>query len=77
MADRFRPPRTGTDGFKAYMNPIEEVFGTDVDYAMMIKVYGGEQTETRYSPAEGLGKIRKRVSECFTIFQLFLRTSPF
>lgn len=50
-----------TDGFKAYLNPIEEVFGTDVDYAMLIKVYGGEQTETRYSPAECLGTMKERI----------------
>ena len=29
---------------------------------MLIKVYGGEQTETRYSPAECLGTLKERVS---------------
>jgi hypothetical protein len=43
------------------LNPIEEVFGTDVDYAMLIKVYGGEQRETRYSLAECLGTMKERI----------------
>src|ERR1700730_11065536 len=50
-----------TDGFKAYLNPIEEVFGSEIDYAMLIKVYGGEQTETCYSPAECLGTQKQRI----------------
>ncbi len=28
---------------------------------MLIKVYGGEQTETRYSPAECLGTLKERI----------------
>jgi IS1 family transposase len=51
-----------TDGFKAYLNPIEEVFGADVDYAMLVKVYGGSQDETRYSPAECLGTMKERIT---------------
>jgi IS1 family transposase len=50
-----------TDGYKAYLNPIEEVFGTEIDYAMLIKVYGGSQEETRYSPAECIGTLKERV----------------
>jgi IS1 family transposase len=50
-----------TDGFKAYLNPIEEVFGSEIDYAMLIKVYGGSQEETRYSPAECLGTVKERI----------------
>jgi len=51
-----------TDGHKAYLNAVEENFGSDIDYAMLIKVYGGEQSEVRYSPAECLGTMKERIS---------------
>jgi IS1 family transposase len=44
-----------TDGHKPYLYAIEEAFGADIDYAMLVKIYGGEQDEVRYSPAECLG----------------------
>src|SRR6266478_2719787 len=46
-----------TDGFKVYLTAIEEAFGADIDYAMIVKVYGHTQDEnqTRYSPAECIG----------------------
>lgn len=44
-----------TDGHKAYLNAIEGAFGCEVDYAMLIKLYGVEQEEVRYSPSKCLG----------------------
>lgn len=45
-----------TDGHKAYLQAVEEAFGADIDYAMLVKLYGeGPQSETRYSPAECIG----------------------
>src|SRR5262245_51944185 len=46
-----------TDGHKAYLDAVEGVFGVDVDYAMLVKIYGSEQLtgETRYSPPKCLG----------------------
>lgn len=45
-----------TDGHKAYLNAIEDVFGADIDYAMLAKLYGKEiNSETRYSPAKCVG----------------------
>ena len=44
-----------TDGHKSYLNAIEDAFGCDVDYAMLIKLYGVEQEEVRYSPSKCLG----------------------
>lgn len=46
-----------TDGHKVYLNAVEKAFGADIDYAMLVKVYGNENnTEaanaTRYSPPE-------------------------
>lgn len=54
-----------TDGNKAYLNAIEEAFGANIDYAMLIKLYGepqGNQHERRYSPAECTGTITGTVT---------------
>lgn len=51
-----------TDGHRPYLAAIEEAFGADVDYAMLVKIYGGEQTEVRYSPAECLGTQKEAIS---------------
>jgi IS1 family transposase len=43
-----------TDGHKVYVNAVENAFGSEIDYAMLIKIYGAplqEDSSTRYSPA--------------------------
>ena len=42
-----------TDGFRPYLPAVEDAFGADVDYAMLIKTYqeNGE-SDKRYSPGE-------------------------
>ncbi len=45
-----------TDGHKMYLEAIEGVFGSNVDYAMLVKLYGQEpESEKRYSPSECIG----------------------
>ena len=46
-----------TDGHKAYLEAIGGAFGGDIDYAMLIKLYGAapETAKGRYSPAECIG----------------------
>jgi IS1 family transposase len=46
-----------TDGLKAYAIGVEGAFGMDVDYAMLIKLYGApsDRPDTRYSPAQCIG----------------------
>lgn len=46
-----------TDGHKAYLGAVEDAFGCQIDYAMLIKIYGNEQQhgEVRYSPAQCMG----------------------
>lgn len=45
-----------TDGLRVYLNAVEGAFGCDVDYAMLVKLYGNDaEAETRYSPAECIG----------------------
>ena len=54
-----------TDGHKAYLEAVEGAFGGDIDYAMLVKLYGdlgGRTAERKYSPAECTG-IRKQAIE--------------
>ncbi len=45
-----------TDGHHVYVNAVENAFGAEVDYAMLIKLYGNPaQPDTRYSPGECIG----------------------
>jgi len=46
-----------TDGHRAYAEAVEGAFGMDVDYAMLIKLYGApsDRPDTRYSPAACIG----------------------
>ena len=47
------------DGLKAYLEAVEGAFGADVDYAMLVKLYGeasgSKGHERKYSPAECVG----------------------
>jgi len=48
-----------TDGHGAYLKAVDTVFGDDVDYAMLVKIYGRDrESERRYSPAKCLGARR-------------------
>jgi IS1 family transposase len=67
-ADRFMRDLAGrlthrvqltTDGLKTYLEAVEEGFGADIDYAMLVKLYGPEpEQEKRYSPARCTGARR-------------------
>lgn len=54
-----------TDGHKAYLNAVEEAFGADIDYAMLVKQYGEPESnrspERRYSPAVCTGAVKTRI----------------
>jgi IS1 family transposase len=51
-----------TDGNRLYLGAIYTHFDTDVDYAVLMKLYGGSSSKTaevRYSPAECVGCEKK------------------
>ena len=54
-----------TDGHKAYLDAVEGAFGGDIDYAMLVKLYGaleaGKDAARRYSPSECTGIIKRKV----------------
>lgn len=55
-----------TDGHNAYLEPVNEVFGGEIDYAQLIKQYGEPRGtakhERKYSPAECTGTKKKVIS---------------
>jgi IS1 family transposase len=48
-----------TDGHRAYLQAVEEAFGADIDYSMLIKLSGeppaAPEAARRYSPSECVG----------------------
>jgi IS1 family transposase len=49
-----------TDALKVYAGAVEVAFGANIDYAMLIKLYGSPQGgESRYSPAVCIGTERQ------------------
>ena len=55
-----------TDGHKAYLKPMEDVFGEEVDYAQLVKIYGtpsrAHEAHRRYSPTPCIGAIREPIT---------------
>jgi IS1 family transposase len=54
-----------TDGHKPYLQAVESAFGANVDYAVLVKLYGeseGKQAERKYSPGECNGTIKGTVT---------------
>jgi IS1 family transposase len=55
-----------TDGHAPYLQAVEEAFGADIDYAMLIKLYGAPPSEAeaarRYSPSECLGARKDKIA---------------
>ncbi|MFQ5597596.1 MAG: IS1 family transposase [Nitrospiria bacterium] len=54
-----------TDGHKAYLEAVEGAFGGDIDYAMLIKLYGepaNKGPERKYSPSVCNGSRKKDIS---------------
>jgi len=47
-----------SDGHRPYLEAVETAFGADIDYAMLVKLYGNDQdNERRYSPASCIGAV--------------------
>ena len=45
-----------TDGHSAYLDAVATAFRNEIDYAMLIKLYGApRESEARYSPADCIG----------------------
>jgi IS1 family transposase len=52
-----------TDGLNAYLEAIDEAFGNDIDYAMLVKLYGQKnEGAARYSPPKCTSTRKQKVS---------------
>jgi hypothetical protein len=47
---------------KVYLEAVEGAFGSDIDYAQLVKVYAASQEETRYSPAKLSAAEKKKIA---------------
>jgi IS1 family transposase len=55
-----------TDGHTPYLRAVEEALGADIDYAMLIKLYGeppaSPEAARRYSPSECVGARKDKIT---------------
>jgi len=53
-----------TDGLRAYVDAVEKAFGSDVDYAQIIKTYGHEEVSNkrRYSAPDFVSSEKKAIA---------------
>jgi IS1 family transposase len=52
-----------TDGHRPYLQAVENAFGADIDYAMLVKLYGSDpEPQKRYSPARITGTRKQTVA---------------
>src|SRR6267142_6657157 len=55
-----------TDGHSAYLSAVEEAFGADVDYGMLVKLYGepshSPEAARRYSPTDCVGARKDKIT---------------
>jgi IS1 family transposase len=56
-----------SDGHRAYLEAVEDAFGSEIDFAQLVKIYGntngnGVPAEVRYSPAQCMGARKAIIS---------------
>lgn len=55
-----------TDGLRAYLKAVEKAFNHDIDFAQLVKLYGGSEgtndQERKYSPSVCTGSKKTRIS---------------
>jgi IS1 family transposase len=53
-----------TDGHRAYLDAVEQAFGSEVDFSQLVKIYGSsrEDHEIKYSPPVCKGEIKTKIN---------------
>lgn len=56
-----------TDGYRPYLTAVNDAFGGDIDYAMLVKIYsqGAKQkggAEHKYSPGDCIGAQKRKIA---------------
>ena len=41
-----------TDGYKAYVEAVDDAFGIEIDYGMLVKLYGDDELEDKVKPSD-------------------------
>ena len=57
-------PQLSTDGFRPYINAVEDTFGAEIDYGQLVKLFGQEiePGRERYSPSGLAAIVKKQIS---------------
>jgi IS1 family transposase len=53
-----------TDAHRPYLKAVEDAFGTEIDFAQLVKIYGksfNDSPEARYSPAQCMGARKAKI----------------
>ncbi len=64
LADRVdNVPQLSTDGFQAYISAVEDTFGSDVNFAQLVKLFSkaAEEGRERYTPSGLAAIIKERI----------------
>jgi IS1 family transposase len=52
-----------TDGHRMYLEAVEDVFGSEIDFSQLIKIYGNTvESQKRYSPAQCIGTEKIKIN---------------
>ena len=52
-----------TDGHRMYLEAVESVFGSEIDFSQLVKIYGNtEESQKRYSPAQCIGTEKIKIN---------------
>src|SRR5579863_6184712 len=52
-----------SDGHRPYLEAVDTVFGNEIDYAMLQKIYTADfEGEKRYSPAKCIGAVKREIT---------------
>jgi hypothetical protein len=64
LADRLKNRvQLTTDGHRIYLEAVEDVFGSEIDFSQLVKIYGkSEESEARYSPAKCIGTEKIKIN---------------
>ncbi len=65
-----------SDGHKVYPQAVEDAFGADIGYAMLVKLYEkSEEPDSRYSPPQCIGTSITPITDSRTAGTFPLATS--